>query len=170
MGRWAGGCGRGLFHADEEKRSEVGGSQPGNRVPSSEFRVRAVRDVSCVRSCVPARRYPWGPGLAELACPPPPPPLSPSPPPSPRPPRSPAPARSSAPMASKIRTNAPTRGRYPRGSMGSTPSWPRVPQTWQMPLMAAAGLGQKLEAKDALRWKPVPASRRFSPNNKETYL
>ena len=33
----------------DTRRSEVGGSQPGNRVPSSEFRVRAVRDVSCVR-------------------------------------------------------------------------------------------------------------------------
>ena len=49
---------------------------------SSEFRVRVVRDVSCVRSCVPARCYPGGPGLAAVLCPPPP---APAPPPPPRP-------------------------------------------------------------------------------------
>ena len=48
---------------------------------SSEFRVRVVRDVSCVRSCVSARRYPIHPPLAEVQC-------APATPPAPLPARS----------------------------------------------------------------------------------
>ena len=50
--------------------SEVGGCVMGpTGKSSSEFRVRVVRDVSCVRSCVSARRYPRGPPLAAVPCP-----------------------------------------------------------------------------------------------------
>ena len=50
--------------------SEVGGPIGKS---CSVFRVRVVRDVSRVRSCAPARRYPGGPVLAAVPCPSPPP-------------------------------------------------------------------------------------------------
>ena len=56
------------------KKSEVGRVDPCDPPTGkscSVFRVRVVRDVSCVRSCVPARRYPGGRPRATLPCPPP---------------------------------------------------------------------------------------------------
>ena len=75
-------------------RSEVGGASR-----EIELRVCAVLDVSCVRSCVPARRYPGEPGFATAPCPPHPhPPHPPARPRNPSPPVPSRPARSSHPQ------------------------------------------------------------------------